>query len=97
MSLLKKCFSDVEHVRNLNLESASDQEIWQFAKDNKFIIATKDSDFWERTVLFGHPPKVIWIRRGNCSTQEIFGLLKENSQHIAEFAKSESNSILSIF
>jgi predicted nuclease of predicted toxin-antitoxin system len=32
---------------------------------------SKDTDFHQRSFLFGGPPKVVWIRLGNCSTEDI--------------------------
>ena len=37
---------------------------------------TKDEDFHRLSVLHGPPPKVIWIRLGNCSTDEVIRLLR---------------------
>jgi hypothetical protein len=45
----------------LGLESASDSEIWQYAKDHGFVIVSRDSDFQERSLVSGHPPQVIWL------------------------------------
>ena len=33
-------------------------------------IVSKDADFHQRSFLFGHPPKVIWVSR-NCLTSDI--------------------------
>jgi hypothetical protein len=45
--------------------------VWHYAAEEGFTILSKDADFHERSFLLGHPPKVIWIRRGNCSTDEV--------------------------
>jgi len=39
--------------------------VWQYAKDNNFIIVTKDSDFYDLSLVQGSPPKVIWLQSGN--------------------------------
>ncbi len=49
---------------------ASDAEIWDYAGEAGFVIVSKDNDFQQMSFVFGSPPKVIWIRRGNCSVQE---------------------------
>jgi predicted nuclease of predicted toxin-antitoxin system len=49
----------------LDLESKSDSEIWQYAKDNGFVIVSRDSDFQERSLVAGHPPQVIWLKIPN--------------------------------
>lgn len=69
-------FPGAAHVRSFGMERASDDAVWEFARTNVFIIVTKDSDFHERSLVRGFPPKVVWIRRGNCSTDEIITLLR---------------------
>jgi len=46
-------------------ESPSDTEIWQYAKENKLVIITKDVDFSDRLMLDLAPPKVVHLRIGN--------------------------------
>ncbi|MFB2979897.1 DUF5615 family PIN-like protein [Microseira sp. BLCC-F43] len=54
------------HVDAIGLPTAPDREVWEFARQYDYIIVTKDADFSELSLLLGFPPKVIWIRRGNC-------------------------------
>lgn len=56
----------------------SDRQIRAFAGENGFVIVTKDADYGELHSLYGAPPKVIWIRRGNCSTAAIEVILREH-------------------
>ena len=51
----------------------------QYAKDNGYAIVSKDSDFQERSVLRGPPPKIIWLRATNCTSAEIEGLFAGGS------------------
>lgn len=67
--LLADVYPDCGHVRDFGLNASSDTVIWEYAKNNGYIIVSKDSDFHQRSFVFGYPPKVIWIRRGNCSTK----------------------------
>ena len=48
-----------EHVINLALDQASDQDVWDFAKANGFAIVTKDSDYPNLVTISGSPPKVL--------------------------------------
>lgn len=64
-------YPDSQHVRNIGLAEAGDEAIWRHAIQQGFTIITKDADFHQRSFLFGHPPKVVWIRCGNCSTAAI--------------------------
>ncbi len=58
-------FPESIHVKDAKLERSTDSEIWDYAKENNFIIVSKDSDFHQRSFLHGPPPKVIWINKGN--------------------------------
>jgi predicted nuclease of predicted toxin-antitoxin system len=59
VALLAAEFPGSEHVRNLGMAAASDPAIWAFAQQAGFAIVSKDVDFEQRALLFGHPPKVI--------------------------------------
>ena len=49
-----------------------------------YTIVSKDSDFHERSLVKGFPPKIVWITRGNSSTEQIAGLLRANAVRITE-------------
>ncbi len=70
------------------------QMIREYAKENDFIIVTKDKDFLEQSSLMGHPPKIIHLRLGNCSVQEIVDLLADQSGQIKAFDKQMSRSYM---
>lgn len=63
--LLADLFPDSVHVRDVGLRDAPDADIWRFAKENGFVIVSKDSDFQQRSLLYGFPPKFVWVRVGN--------------------------------
>ena len=85
------------HVSTIGIGSALDIEIWQYARDNDYMIVTKDADFSEFGVIKGFPPKIIWIRRGNCSTQEIETILRENYSAISNLSEDDDLGILALF
>ncbi len=89
-------FPGSEHVYRLGLDTASDAEIWDYAKVNGLIIVTKDADFGDISVLRGFPPKVIWIRRGNCKTATIGAILMENRDAIANLVSDEGAGMLTL-
>ena len=70
-------------MHECGLGSADDEAIWQYAKNNGFTIISKDSDFQERSVLRGYPPKVVWLRAANCTAAEIEHLLRTPGAHAA--------------
>ena len=82
VALLADLFADSLHVRQAGLERADDDAIWRFARDRGYAIVTKDSDFQERSQLAASAPRIVWIRRGNCSTQDIEALLRQHALRI---------------
>ena len=63
--IIKEVTGDFEgsaQVGHLGLENASDREIWDYAKKNEFVIVTFDSDFFDFSMIWGHPPKIIRIK-----------------------------------
>jgi predicted nuclease of predicted toxin-antitoxin system len=71
VSKLLNDFPDARHVRDFNMQFATDIEIWNFAKENEFTLITFDADFNNFVILKGHPPKVIWLRFGNTLSQNL--------------------------
>lgn len=63
-------FPGSAHVFELDLDRSPDDDVWAYAHDHGFIIVTKDVDFNELSLIRGWPPKVIWLRLGNCTTAE---------------------------
>jgi predicted nuclease of predicted toxin-antitoxin system len=82
------------HVKTVGLSDADDDVVWEWAKQHGFTIASKDTDFHQRAIVFSHPPKVIWLRVGNCQTNVITNLLISRYQVIQEFVQSEMESLL---
>lgn len=64
---------------------ASDRQIWDYAKEAGFVIASKDNDFQQMSFVFGPPPKVIWVRRGNCTVQETERILRFENDQVAAY------------
>ena len=84
------------HTRRIGLREAPDSAIWDYALNNGFMIVTKDSDFQARSMIDGHPPKVVWITRGNCSNDEIESILRDNHQAIAAFHANPTKSLITL-
>ncbi len=82
------------HVKALGLTNTDDSIIWDYAKENGYVIISKDSDFHQRSILYGHPPKFIYLRIGNSPTSKIVNILLDNFDIIREFGNSELESIL---
>ncbi len=84
----------VAHVRSVGLEAADDARVWDYAATHGFMIVSKDADFNNRAFLFGPPPKVVWIRRGNCSTREIEDLWRARHADVVAFASDVDTALL---
>lgn len=61
---LADLFPNCLHVRDAGLKDADDSLVWEYAKQHAYIIVSKDSDFHQRSFVFGAPPRVIWVALG---------------------------------
>ena len=64
-------FPESSHIDYLQMQGATDTDIWEYAKKEEYIIVSKDNDFRQRIFLFGSPPKVIWLSVGNGGTKTL--------------------------
>jgi predicted nuclease of predicted toxin-antitoxin system len=85
------------HVSHVGLDQALDKAVWDYARQNDFMIVTKDADFSEMSLVSGFPPKIIWIRRGNCSTRDIETILREGYDAIVALSNDPALGILTLF
>lgn len=84
------------HVGDVALAPAPDRAIWNYARDHGFVVVSKDEDFHRLSVLHGPPPKVVWIRLGNCSTDDIIRLLQARYAEIDAFVAHEEAAFLAL-
>lgn len=86
---------DAKHIKEIALQGATDRQIWNFAKANEYHIITFDADFYDMVTLYGHPPKIIWLRLGNTSTQSLIECLLKNLETKQQFLMDEAQKDLS--
>ena len=91
---LRDLYPESRHVEDCGLVSAPDDDVWRYARENGFAIVSKDSDFSERSVLYGSPPKVIWLRIGNCTTDRAGLVLRNSFPKIQGFLSADGGSCL---
>lgn len=89
-------YPDSRHVRDVGLGDASDEVVWRYAAEQGYTVVTKDADFHQRSFLFGAPPKIVWLRCGNASTQAIETLLRRHHENLLRFSADEEGSFLVI-
>jgi predicted nuclease of predicted toxin-antitoxin system len=82
------------HVRDIGLREAPDEAVWIHAARNGLTIVSKDADFHQRSFVLGHPPKVIWVRRPNCSTASIESILRIHRADLDTFDRDAEASFL---
>ncbi len=91
---LADLYPNAAHVADLGLSMADDEAVWNYARANDFMIVSKDADFSEMSLLRGFPPKVVWIQRGNCSTQDIEEILRSGFSAIEALNRGTGVGIL---
>ena len=78
-------YPNAKQVKNVGLVGLPDIQIWNFAKKNNYTIVTFDADFYDLANIKGHPPKIIWLRFGNTTTNNIAKLFIEKFELIEDF------------
>ena len=94
---LSDLYPESSHTRFLHFERAADPEIWFHARTHGYMVVTKDKDIAEFAVLKGAPPKVVWLRIGNCSTRAVEAVLRANFEKIAALAEHTERIVLELF
>ena len=82
------------HVKSHSLTKCDDSEIWAFAKEHGYTIVSKDADFHQRSLVTGHPPKLVFLRVGNCPTSRITELLQAQHDMLLAFEADTDASVL---
>jgi predicted nuclease of predicted toxin-antitoxin system len=62
-------------IRDLNLQTSSDTDIFDAARAANVVVLTKDSDFVRLLERHGPPPRVVWLTCGNTSNAAMIELL----------------------
>lgn len=86
---LQNEFPDSTQVALVGLEQADDRIIWRYAKENGYIIVTRDADFEELSAIHGAPPPVIWIRIPNQEKSAVLKLLLKNRELLQEILQEK--------
>ena len=87
---ISKTFPLARQVRELQLENFTDRKIWEFAKEQNYTIVTFDADFYDFVTLYGHPPKVIWLRLGNTTNQNLINAFENYAEIIKAFVEDQN-------
>lgn len=93
---LQDCYPGSAHVLHLGLAEADDRDVWSYCRDERMLIVTKDADFGELAMLQGPPPKVVWLRLGNCTTTQIENLLRRHQHEVSVFDADDDAAVLTL-
>lgn len=96
ISTLEDLFPGSLHPRLLELGGASDEQVWSLALQRNCVLLTKDEDFLRLSLLRGAPPKVVWLRLGNCSTAEVTDVVRSSFEAIRTFHEDSELSCLEL-
>lgn len=94
--LLATLFPGSVHVRECGLLGQTDEDVWEYARTNSFTIVSKDSDFQQRCLLYGHPPKLVRLRIGNCTRTQVIQLITAHEQDIHALDADPFESVLDL-
>lgn len=93
---LAHLYPNSNQLRVLRLDREDDRVIWDYARNNDFVMVTQDVDYSNLSALLGYPPKVIWLRCGNRPTNFIESLLAQNHVSIVQFLNDSTVGCLEI-
>lgn len=91
---LEREFPGSLHVREVGLAGADDATIWNYALTHGLTVVSKDSDFQQRSLLLGAPPKFVWLRIGNCAVIESAELLRAHADDLRAFDRDRTEAHL---
>lgn len=83
-------------VALIEMEQATDKMIRQYAIEHDFVIATKDADFYEMNMLYGQPPKIIWLKMGNQSKVATIKVLQDSYEVINQVLLGDNKACIEI-
>jgi len=76
------------------MQTADDESVWEYAATAGYAIVTKDDDYRQRSFLRGSPPRVIWVRFGNCRTADVEAVLRARHADILAFEEDAQAALL---
>jgi len=96
VGLLSDVYPGSAHAREVGRLGAEDKRLWTYAAEHEFLLVSKDTDFYQRSLVLGAPPKVIWLRVGNAPTGTVATLLRERYLVVRRFVDDAEASFLTL-
>jgi len=94
---IQDCYPGSTQVALIGLESVDDAIIRQYAISHDFVIVTKDADFYDMNLVYGQPPKIIWLKMSNQSKAATIKALLDNHARIEQALMNDKKDCIEIF
>ena len=95
---IASAFPDTVHVKDVGLTDLPDTAIFEFAHREGFdVVLTLDEDFHNLVMERGTPPKIIWLRTGNCGVAAQAEALLNNFTIIQKFVENSGHEVMEIY
>jgi predicted nuclease of predicted toxin-antitoxin system len=93
---LQQTYPDSSQVVLLDLQAATDLEIWDFAKSQGYVVVTRDADFLDLSLLKGQPPKIVRLRTPNQGRAATLNLLLSKQLLIEQVLMKDNEAYVEI-
>lgn len=93
---LSQLFPGLTHVRDIGLKQSDDQQIWDWARDNRFAIITTDADFLVLAQRHGWPPKIVHLEQCDFPLRVVEDWLRRSAVRISELGRNDAVGVLSL-
>lgn len=93
---LQERFPGSSQVALLGLEQADDLELWEYARQQGFVLVSKDEDFKDLQTLHGSPPKVVLLRLGNCTNQQVLEALLRSADRVIDLLQQDGVGVVEV-
>jgi uncharacterized protein (DUF433 family) len=82
----EQVLQDFPYLEKADIDAltATDTQIWDRGRLESLVIFSKDTDFYDRALLYGAPPQVVHVAVGNCSNARLFSVLASEWDEIEQ-------------
>ena len=94
---LQEAYPGSTQVALLGLERADDRTLWTVAREQGYVIVTRDVDFYDLGMLLGAPPAIVWLRTGNQSKAATLAALVQHRAAIEQSVWVAAKTCIEIY
>ena len=93
---LQTAYPGSSQVALLGLSGSDDHTVWRHAREQGFVLVTKDDDFLDLAAHHGPPPVVIWLKLGNCNNASVLSVLQSQQVVITEMVATGTVAVIEL-